>query len=83
MTYNGWKNRATWNVALWVSNDEGLYRTAESYARRCHNAEHRITWHGFCDYAGLRDERTPDGFKYYSASLDMGALTDLLKEMAE
>lgn len=26
MSYNGWDNRATWNVALWVDNDEGMYR---------------------------------------------------------
>jgi len=27
-TYNGWKNWATWNVALWLGNDEGLYKIA-------------------------------------------------------
>ena len=25
MAYNGWKNRATWNVALHYGNNEGLY----------------------------------------------------------
>lgn len=26
MAYQGWKNYETWNVALWVNNDEPLYR---------------------------------------------------------
>ena len=25
MTYNGWKNYETWNVNLWLTNDEGTY----------------------------------------------------------
>ena len=29
-TYNGWKNHATWNVALWINNDQGIYEFAKS-----------------------------------------------------
>ena len=28
-TYNGWKNHATWNVALWIGGDQGLYEFAK------------------------------------------------------
>ena len=29
--YNGWTNYETWNVALWIQNDEGFY----NLARQC------------------------------------------------
>ena len=28
VSYNGWQNYETWNVALWLQNDEGLYNLA-------------------------------------------------------
>lgn len=31
--YNGWKNYETWNVALWIDNDQG------SYSERCEMAQ--------------------------------------------
>lgn len=35
-TYNGWANYQTWNVILWLSNDEGLH----TFAAQCDDYEH-------------------------------------------
>ena len=28
ISYNGWENYETWNVALWINNDQSLYNIA-------------------------------------------------------
>lgn len=33
MDYNGYKNYETWNIVLWLYNDEGKYNTLKSYLR--------------------------------------------------
>jgi hypothetical protein len=76
MTYNGWRNYATWNVALWIGNDEGLYETAKG----CRD---------YSDFAeGMADARpdpigfeTPDGVSWADSALDVAALDDLIREL--
>lgn len=65
-TYNGWRNRPTWNAHLWLSNDEPLYRSAMTIANSRPDGG-KITLADAAD--GLRElcfeiwpsRRTPDG----------------------
>jgi len=33
-TYNGWKNRETWNASLWINNEPGTHEEARDIVRR-------------------------------------------------
>jgi hypothetical protein len=79
--YNGWKNRQTWNVALWIGNDEPLYNEAVAYVRRARAKGRRVSYSTFVISAGLVGERTPDGISYTGARLDRAALSEMLREL--
>lgn len=82
-TYNGWKNRQTWSVALWIGNDELLYIAAVQYAKARRNVGQKPTYRGFISYAGLNGGfRTPDGISYTGARLDIKALNEMMAEYA-
>lgn len=68
----GWANYATWNVALWINNDEGLY----NLAKRFDDFESfRYTLH---DELGMRE--TPDGVHLFDSGLDLNELQELFEE---
>jgi hypothetical protein len=69
--YQGHKNKAHWNVALWISNDEPLYREAVRLYRKFPTVA--------CAARHLQNqlpERTPDGHRY-SLSAIKAALVGL------
>ena len=67
--HNGWKNHATWNVALWINNHEGFYNFAKDLS----------------DYATFQDSmgkagmlETPDRVNFNDSSLDVESLDELI-----
>ncbi len=77
--YNGWKNRQTWNVALWIGNDEPLYRTAVEFMR---SYKGKRPYSAFVMHAGLCGERTPDRIAFDGSKLDRLALNEMMRELA-
>ena len=82
-SYEGWKNRQTWSVALTLNNDRELYFKMIQYLKKANHP----TYKGLITYLGLRGSRTPENIKWTGKNLDVMALDNMLlqfkKELAE
>jgi hypothetical protein len=70
--YNGWTNYETWNAALWLGNDVGLYHIA----RRAMDWDHLLEI--FANY-GL--ERTGDGVRWDDPKINGCEMDEMLEEL--
>lgn len=72
--YNGWKNYATWNIALWIGNDEGLYNLVKNMTIKYKSKAYKF----FVSYNHLNKEKTKDGIFFLDSRLDYKALDEFV-----
>jgi hypothetical protein len=70
--FNGWANWATWNVALWLQNNERMYNVA-----RQHNSYDALIPY----IENLFGQMTPDGARWMDATIDTVALDEMLIDL--
>ena len=78
-TYEGWANRQTWNVALWINNDYPLYQAAVAFMKD--NPDKKNPYKAFVISTGLENERTPDRIAYLSTRLNYKELNKMMEEI--
>ena len=74
-SYNGWANYETWNVALWIQNDEGLYAWAKDYQPYGYQ---RLA-ESLVEYSV--SPLTPDGVHWLDSGLDIERLDEMMAEL--
>ena len=76
-TYNGWANYETWNVALWLNNNEALYFAMLDAIRNGAR-----TYEDVREAMGLTGE-TKDNVAWDDSALDVAELDAMIAETAE
>ena len=82
--YNGWTNYETWNIALWIQNDQFLYNTARACVEYCDDSETPYDKFVRCmvdGQIGPHRVQTPDGVKYDSAKINTFQINEMMQEL--
>ena len=75
-TFNGWANWETWNVSLWIQNDEGLYQEARRLARRGRSYQDLVMMLQECG-----SKETPDGCRWDDPAIDGLEINEMMEDL--
>ena len=75
-TFNGWANWETWNVSLWIQNDEGLYNEARRLARFGRTYQDLVNVLRECG-----SKETPDGCRWDDPAIDGLEINEMMEDL--
>ena len=78
-TYNGWANYDTWNVSLWITNTETLYRNARWFMGS--NPDKKNPYIAFILNQSMTHMVTPDSVEYMADTLDFEELNTMMRDL--
>lgn len=87
--YNGWANYETWNISLWINNDEGIYNHArdlmDSWCDDSYGCMETFDSRAAREVCGelFPSGKTPDDVQMSDSSIDWSAISDMLLELWE
>lgn len=70
--YNGWTNYETWNVALWLQNDEQAYNIARKYSEY-----DRLIPRLELNFGQM----TPDGVRWMDGLINTDEIDEMLSDL--
>lgn len=71
-TYNGWQNYETWNVSIWLQNDEKMYKIAQKY-----DSYDALIPRLELNFGAM----TPDGVRWMDGTIATDELDEMLAEL--
>ena len=79
---NGWANWETWNVSLWINNDEPTYRLAVEYVEQSRLFGKKISYDDLIPALEYRfGQMTPDGCRWMDAKINTDEMDEMLSEL--
>ena len=77
--YNGWTNYETWNVVLWLENEERTYLAICNFMKDYKGKQPYVD---FCESSGLDAQSNGDGVRWVNEKLNYEELNNWMWEFS-
>ena len=81
-TFNGWANYETWNVSLYINNEEPIYRRAVEYVKQAKRFGQKVSYDSLIPCLEYNfGFMTADGVRWMDGRIDTDEMDEMLEEL--